>query len=113
MEPELVEVEERIFALLCIRLDRLVSRRVPVRGVSAGPVHRTSRLMFADGTTLIVRSECPGGVARVLHATLKGHAVLLEEWTDGTAGLQLSLALPSLGRQRHHRMVVLGADQPD
>lgn len=113
MDRELYEVEERIFALLVIRLDSLIQRRIPVRNVSAGPVQRTARLRFADGATLLVRSRRPGTSAAVVDAILRGRSVLLESWEWGDDGLVLTLAIPSGRREARHAMILLGADQPD
>ncbi|GAA4896706.1 hypothetical protein GCM10025789_13160 [Tessaracoccus lubricantis] len=113
MERDIRQVEERVFALLMVRLDLLVHRRAPVRKVSAGPARRTARLHFADGTTFIVRSRRAGSSAAVLNALLHGGAVLLQSWRWQDDGLVLTLAVPGRRRIVAHEMVLLGADQPD
>ncbi len=105
--------EERLLALLGVRLDQLTSRRIPVRGVHAGPVPLSTRLRFADGTTFLVRSEQSGGMARVLHAVTSGRAVLIERWERRASGLALWLAVQSTGRRLHLGVLLLGPDQPD
>ncbi|HOB04931.1 MAG TPA: hypothetical protein PKM36_06630 [Propionibacteriaceae bacterium] len=112
MDPDVVG-EGRLLALLGVRLDQLMARRIPVRGVSAGPVLHSTRLRFADGTTLLVRSERSGNMARVLQAVLSGRPVLVERWERRSGGLALALAVQSSGRRLHLGMVVLGPDQPD
>ncbi|MHA7862548.1 hypothetical protein ACX1DX_14425 [Tessaracoccus sp. Y36] len=113
MDREIYEVQERIFALLMIRLDRLIQRRIPVRNVSPGPVQRTARLQFADGATLLVRSQRSGSSAAVMHAILEGRSVLLEAWQWQDDGLVLTLAAPVRRRMMRHCLILLGADQPD
>ncbi|HHT12372.1 MAG TPA: hypothetical protein GX013_04290 [Propionibacterium sp.] len=115
MDRELFEVEERIFALLVIRLDGLIQRRTPVRNVSAGPVQGIARLRFSDGATILVRSHKPGTSAAVVSAILRGRSVLLESWDWHEDGLMLTLSIPGAVRRRTslHRVILLGADQPD
>lgn len=105
--------EENLRTLLGKRLDYLISRRIPVRGVHPGPIQLTSRLRFADGTTLLVRSEHPGSLARVLQAVLSGKPVLVERWERRPGGLALWLALQATGKRLHLGVLVLGPDQPD
>lgn len=113
MDRDVYAVQERIFALLMIRLDRLVQRGIPLRNVSAGPVHNSARLRFGDGTTLIVRSVRPGSSGAFVAAILGGRSVLLEgsQWRDDA--LVLTLAVPARRRTVRHHVVLLGGDQPD
>lgn len=113
MEAEEPYGEARVLALLGIRLDELINRRVPVRGIHAGPVELSTRLRFADGTTLLVRSEQSGNLARVLRAVQTGRAVLIERWERRPGGLAMSLGMQLDGKRIHLAMLVLGPDQPD
>lgn len=113
MDRRLHEAEERIFALLVIRLEDLIRRRTPVRRLTAGPVQRTARLMFADGATLLVRARRPGSSAAVAKATLAGAPVLLESWRRERDGFVLILSVVGRRRTARHEVLLLGADQPD
>ncbi len=107
------EAVARLSALLEVRVGHLISRRIPVRGVSAGPLTGSSRLRFADGTTFLVRSEHGGDLARVLHAVTTGRSVLIERQERRPGGLAIWLTLQATVRRLHLGVIVLGPDQPD
>ena len=106
------EVERRLADRLQGLLPGLVSRRVPVRTLEAGPVTRVARLRLADGTTLLVSSAPPGGgLARLMRALVDQRTVLVSSWARSPEGLVLTLSgVP--GRQPV-RLRVVGPDQPD
>ncbi|GGK77557.1 hypothetical protein [Ornithinimicrobium pekingense] len=105
------EVERALADRLQVLLPGLVSRRVPVRALEAGPVRGVGRLRLADGTTLLVSSFPPGGLARLMRALVDQRAVLVSSWVRDREGLLLTLGgVP--GRQPV-RLRVVGPDQPD
>lgn len=95
---------------LMVRLPTLVARRVPVRGLTGGPVSGVGRLRLADSTTLLVRSARPGDVARLGRALLGKGAVTVTGWESTPEALTLTLSGPP---GRPLVLEVLGHDQPD
>ena len=112
MDADERDVEARVLGLLVVRLNYLIQRRIPVRGVQPGPVHGATRLRMADGTTLLVRSDQPGSMARVLHAITTGRAVLVERWERRGPVVALWLGVQGV-KMLHLGVVGLGPDQPD
>ncbi len=84
---------------------------MPPRLVEAGPVARSARLHFADGTTVLVRSLRPGDLAvlAVVMRRCSARPVSCTVAPDGST--QLQLVWP--GGHRPLAMEVLGLDQPD
>ena len=103
--------ELRLALLLASVLRPLVRRSVPPRLVEAGPVARSARLHFADGTTVLVRSIRAGDLAAlaVIMRRCSAKPVSCAVGPDGSTRLQL--AWP--GGQRPLAVEVLGLDQPD
>lgn len=97
-------------ALLTRRLEVLRLRKTPVRGVQPGPTTGVTRLQWADGTTLLVRSIKPGAMAAVLRAVNSRRHVLLADWRSLDS--QLVVALVGCG-SKPVGVEVLGLDQPD
>lgn len=105
--------EDRLLTLLGLRLDHLRSRSVPVRGVHPGPSEGVSRLRWADGTTLLVRSQRPGSMAQVAAWLHRGTPVLVERWERRGASLVLLLRARTALRVLRLGVVVMGPEQPD
>jgi hypothetical protein len=95
---------------LALRLHPLVERRVPARGVAAGPGRRGARVRFADGTTVLVRGADPGDVG-VLASWVRERSVLPASCSTEVDGTHLVFASPR-GR-RTVSVIVTGFDQPD
>lgn len=105
------EAEQALTDRLQVVLPGLVSRRVPARLVEAGPVVRVGRLRMADGTTFLVASADPGGLARLMRALVDQHPVLVSSWLRGPEGLEITLS--GVPGRRPVRLRVVGPDQPD
>ena len=105
------EAERALADRLQVLLPGLVSRRVPVRTLEAGPVAHVARLRLADGTTLLVSSVPPGGLGRLMRALLDRRTVLVSSWTRRGDGLVVTLS----GVPGRHPVTlrVVGPDQPD
>lgn len=105
------EAERALADRLQVLLPGLVSRRVPVRALEAGPVDHVGRLRLADGTTLLVSSAPPGGLGRLVRALLDRRTILVRSWTRTPDGLLVTLSgVPG----RHPLLLrVEGPDQPD
>jgi hypothetical protein len=106
--------EERLLqqALLRVRVEPLVERRVPVRAVEALSELRIVRVRFADGTALVVRGVTPGDAGR-LAMLIRRHRVVPCSCTpepDGEQGMRVVFGWES---DRHHLALrVSGLDQP-
>jgi hypothetical protein len=95
---------------LALQLNPLVERRVPARGVEAGPGRQAARIRFADGTTVLVRGADPGDVG-VLASWVRGRSVLPASCSTDVDGTRLVFGSPR-GR-RTLSVLVTGFDQPD
>lgn len=102
---------ERAAAHLRLQLPGLVERRVPVRGLTPGPVHGVGRLRLADSTTYLVGSVSPGDLGRLTRSLHDRRSITLAGWESTPAGLLLTLG-GTLGRDPV-RLWLLGPDQPD
>jgi hypothetical protein len=94
------------------RLAPLVGRRVPTRVIEAAPVvPPAARLRFADGTTLVVRSDTPGDVGKLVRYVHYGSVWPASFTVDDDGGIHLWLTWLDGAQRRSVR--VLGLDQPD
>lgn len=95
--------------LILSRVQPVVRRRVPVRGVVAAPSLGTVRVRFADGTTVLCRGDKPGNAA-ILSAAVMRCSVTARCVVDD-AGPRLDFVWK--GRLRPLSVHVAGLDQPD
>lgn len=93
------------------RLEGLISRRVPVRGISPGPLGGIARLRFADGTAVLVRSARQGDLSRVARTLTTRRSMVLAGYDAGPEGVLLTLH-GAPGREPVG-LVLIGPDQPD
>jgi hypothetical protein len=95
--------------LIAARVATVVRRGVPVRWVEPVAGLRSSRLHFADGTSVLARGEVPGDVA-VLARAIGRSRVAPSSCRRAADGVHLHFAWGA-----HHGVdvVVTGLDQPD
>lgn len=110
-EAELAAAAREARERLATRLPALVTRRVPVRGLTPGPVTGTARMRLADSTTVLVEAVTPGQLSRVLLALEKHRAVTIRDWERTPEGLEVVLA--GVPGRVPPRLRLLGPDQPD
>lgn len=111
VDAAFAEVTARALERLSLRLDAITARRVPVRGVTPGPLAGIARLRFADGLVVLVRSSRQGDLSRVVRALSTRRSVLLAGHEAGPEGVQLTLhGVPG---RRPVGLVLIGPDQPD
>ncbi|WP_151525533.1 hypothetical protein [Serinicoccus kebangsaanensis] len=96
---------------LQVQLPGLVARRVPLRGVTPGPLQGVGRLRMADSTTFLVGAAQPGDLGRIVRALHNKHAITISRWEHRDEGLLLTLA-GAPGREPVQVWLV-GPDQPD
>ena len=96
-------------ARLVARLRPLVERRVPLRQVEAVWGLAATRLLFADGTAVVVRGVAAGDVG-VLAMWVRSTSVPVTGCVRGGGGVELSFTQPR-GRRRLS-VLVTGLDQP-
>jgi len=112
LEARLAEVadEERaqLTARVAARLELVVARQVPVRGIERAPGGGCARVRFADGTSVLVRGTHPGD-AGVLAARARRDAVLLRSCRAQANGAHLVFTTPKGDLD----LVATGLDQPD
>ena len=107
-----VDADQPVLALsLLSRLRALVQRSVPPRVIAAAPVPRAARLLFADGTTLLVKSNLPGDLGTLAVAMWRG-SVTTAACTTDTEG-RAHLLFSWQGGHRGLSLRVVGLDQPD
>ncbi len=111
----LVSGEERLLqqTLLQSRVQPLVTRRVPVRGVEALPELRTVRVRFADGTAIVANGEIAGDAARLALLVRHDQHVVASSCSaapDGKEGMRVVFAWS--GERHHIALRVSGLDQP-
>lgn len=94
-------------AVLCATLNRLIRRRVPVRGLHPAHERSIGGLQFADGTVVLVRGRHAGDLGRVA-AGLHFGSVQLADFHADPAGVTLEL---SYGGHRD-QLSALGITQP-
>jgi hypothetical protein len=70
-----------------------------------------ARLVFADATTVLVKSTVPGGFGLLAFAMTRGSVRTAACGTDTWGRTCLELSLP--GRSRGLTFYVTGLDQPD
>lgn len=92
-------------------LARLLSRRIPVRGLEPGPLTGVARMRWGDGTVMLVAAARPGDLSRVLRTLATRRSLTLAAYEDGEDGPLLTLH-GAVGREPV-RLVVVGRDQPD
>lgn len=97
-------------ARLIHRLNAVMARRVPLRGVGRGPAAVGARLHFADGTTVIAHSPQGGAMGRMAVALQRRATVLLDRVVPTDAGVEVELRWSG-----EHALlaVVTGFDQTD
>jgi len=114
------DLDERFAAIAADRLDEqgeliaahvtpVVRRGVPVRRVEPVAGLRSSRLHFADGTSLLARGEVAGDVA-VLAQALQRHRVAPASCVRAPDGVHVHF---QWGVRRGVGVVVTGLDQPE
>jgi len=96
--------------IVAARMAPVVRRRVPVRVLEPMPARGTTRIRFADGTTILARGAMAGDLG-VLAAVMREHSVRVTSCARAPDGLHL--ALDWTGRSRPLDLVVTGLDQPD
>ena len=96
---------------LKLHLSPLVHRGVPPRAIRPAPVPHVGRLVFADGTTVLVTSPLAGGFELLALAMSRGSVQAAGCSTDTAGRTCLELGLP--GRSRALMFYVMGLDQPD
>ena len=96
-------------ARLVRRLRPLVERRVPLRQVEAVWGLAATRLLFADGTAVVVRGVIAGDVG-VLAMWVRATSVPVTGCVHGDRGVELVFTQPR-GRRRLS-VLVTGLDQP-
>ncbi|WP_298890704.1 hypothetical protein [uncultured Serinicoccus sp.] len=101
----------RLSRHLQLQLPGLVARRVPVRGITPGPIQGVGRLRLADSTTFLVGGAAPGDLSRVMRALHDRHAVTVSGWEQREDGLLLTLA--GVPGREPIRIWLIGPDQPD
>ncbi|WP_432559603.1 hypothetical protein [Granulicoccus sp. GXG6511] len=89
------------------RLQRVISRRSPVRRIAAAPIPGATRIWFADGTGILVR--CQQGRLALLAYQASRHPVCLTSCRLGPNGPEL--VFDYQGGQ--FTAVVVGFDQAD
>ncbi|WP_066641028.1 hypothetical protein [Serinicoccus hydrothermalis] len=94
-----------------LKLPGLVSRRVPVRGITPGPLTGVGRLRLADSTTFLVSGAEPGDLGRVLRALHNKHAIVLARWHHEDD--RLLLTLDGVPGRFPVQLWLIGPDQPD
>jgi hypothetical protein len=94
--------------LIAARMQTVIRRRVPVRVVEPVPTLRTSRVRFADGTTIVGHGLVAGDLG-VLAAAVRDHSVRVTSCTRGTDGVHVAFDWPGHGLD----IVVTGLDQPE
>jgi hypothetical protein len=107
VDPADFQVAVRLTWKLC----PLVERGVPPRRVQAAPVPRAARLLFADGTTVVVKSGEPGDLGVLAVAMRRGSVCTAACTTDGEGTTHLVFTWP--GRRQGLSLRVIGLDQPD
>lgn len=95
-------------ALLEQRLHLVQSRRIPLRAIRAAPGPHTGRLVFADGTIVLVQARRPGELYR-LALNIPDHALCVQGWTHKEDGTVLAFHW-SDGQAE---LLVIGLDQAD
>jgi enoyl-CoA hydratase/carnithine racemase len=101
----------RVAIRLSWRLCPLVERGVPPRRVQAAPVPRAARLLFADGTTVVVKGGQPGDLGVLAVAMRRGSVTTAACVTDFEGTTHLVFTWP--GRRQGLSLRVIGLDQPD
>ena len=96
-------------ARLVARLRPLVERRVPLRQVEAAWSVSATRLLFADGTAVVVRGAVAGDVG-VLAMWVRATSVPVTGCERRDGGVELVFTQPR-GRRRLS-VLVTGLDQP-
>lgn len=92
---------------LRLRLQHVISRRCPVRRIAAAPIPGATRIWFADGTGILVRSQ-QGRLALLVHQA--GHQpVCLRSCRWSPDGPELVFDY----RGGQFTAVVVGLDQAD
>ena len=98
-------------ARLYRRLQLLVERRVPARGIEAAPVPRAARVRFADGTTVVAKTTVPGELGLLALAIRRASVTPRGCYVGADGEVRIVLAGPPNGRRVSLRVV--GFDQPD
>lgn len=99
--------QDRAVTSVTRRLQPLISRRCPIRAISAAPVRGATRICFADGTTVLVRSQ-QGRLALLAHEATR-YPVCLRSCRPGPEGPELTFDY--YGGQL--TAVLVGLDQAD
>lgn len=102
---------DRLARHLALQLPGLVERRVPVRGLTPGPVNGVGRLRLADSSTFLISSADPGDLGRLARALHSRNAITLARWERTDRGLLLTLA--GVPGREPLQVWLLGLDQPD
>lgn len=69
------ELQELSTSAVIAQLEPVIRRAAPLRGVRRAPAKGTTRLLFADGTVVLVRSQ--GGPLALLAIRLQHESILL------------------------------------
>ncbi|WP_022925923.1 hypothetical protein [Serinicoccus marinus] len=110
-EPPGAPTEPARRSHLEVQLPRLVARRVPVRGITPGPLGGVGRLRLADSTTFLVSPTEPGDLGKVLRALHNKHAIVLARWEHHEDRLLLTLS--GVPGRFPVQLWLIGPDQPD